>query len=600
MGSILSKETQIESLDILQIEDDPADAILTAKLLKKATNIDLHLHQADSLSSALSVAQDNPFDAIILDLHLPDASGLEAVRCIHHRYPNRAIIVMTGNNNDEQAKQAMLFGAQDYLVKGACSGDMIWRSLRHAIERKRFEQKLEALAKYDALTGLANRTLCLERLNQLQSSLKRYGGEAAVLFLDLDKFKWVNDNLGHDRGDQLLKTIAERLIKCVRHGDLVARIGGDEFVIILERVKHPLFASKVAQKVIDLCNLPVNIEEQDVYVGASIGIAMCDVKSATPAAVLKHADLAMYRAKECGRNNFQFYTQELNVHARGRAILANSLHEAISKEELELYYQPKVKVENNQICGAEVLLRWNHPATGLVLPDVFIPLLEETGLILPAGKWVLEKACRQFNQWYQLGLVHANDKIAVNLSAKQFIYTDLVETTNRIVESSGLPAHMLELELTESMLMEDSIQTKKVLLALQKLGVHIAIDDFGTGYSCLSNLKRFPINRLKIDKSFMTDIHKDAENKAICSAVLSLAHELGIMVTAEGVENQGALDFLLKRRCENYQGYYYSPPLPKDEFEALLISNQERVMAQKKRSYNEKSNLIIDVQNTAD
>ena len=389
MGSAIPQDAQIQSLDILQIEEDAKSAFHTARLLKQSINVELNLHQTTNLDSALSLVQDNPFDAIILDLHLPDASGLEAVRCIHRRFPNRAIVIMTTKEHEEQAKQAMLFGAQDYLLKDTCDGDSLWRSLRHAIERKRYEEKLDFLAKSDLLTGLANRRHCMERLSQHLSSLKRYGGEGALLYLDLDKFKWVNDNLGHEKGDQLLMIIAERLTKCVRHGDLVARMGGDAFILLLERVKHPLFASQVAEKVIEICNLPVQIDGQDVFVGASVGIAMCDNTSEDPDTVLKQADLAMYRAKECGRNNFQFYTQEFNVYARGRAILANSLHDAIQNNELELYYQPKVLVGSNQLCGAEVLLRWNRPDVGLVMPEEFIPLLEESGLIIQVGEWIL-------------------------------------------------------------------------------------------------------------------------------------------------------------------------------------------------------------------
>ena len=564
-------------LDILQVEYDPDDVELTQSLLQNSSDVELRLHVASSLGEALAVEQENPFDAIILDLQLPDAKGLDAVRSIHSRYPNRAIVVMTSDDDQSLAQQAMLLGAQDYLVKGACNGDVIWRSLRHSIERKRFEQRIERMAKFDTLTGLANRNLCLERLCQLLASLQRYGGEGALLFLDLDKFKWVNDNLGHDNGDLMLQEIAKRLTMCVRQGDIVARIGGDEFIILLERIRHPIFASQIAQKLIDVCNLPVQIDNQDIYVGASIGITTLGGEKLEPEKAIKQADLAMYRAKECGRNNFQFYTQELNVYARGRAILANSLHNAIKNKELELYYQPKVKVENSQICGAEVLLRWNHPETGLVMPADFIPLLEESGLIIQVGEWILESACHQFNLWYEAGLIRHDDKVAVNLSARQFIYSDLKKTVTRTLKSTQLPADMLELELTESMLLQDIEQSRRVLQELQRLGISIAIDDFGTGFSCLSNLKRYPLNELKIDKSFIVNIQDDLENMAICSAVISLAHKLGIEVTAEGVEGEAALEFLLELGCERYQGFYFSPPLPADEFEALLTNNKERL-----------------------
>ena len=451
--------------------------MLTETLLRKAINIDLNLQHVDSLYSALDLAEKFYFDAIILDLNLPDATGVEGVRKLHCKFPEKAIVVITGTDDDSLAQQAMLLGAQDYLIKGDYTGDAIWRSLRHAIERKRFERRLEAMAKFDALTGLVNRNHCLDRIRCLLDSLQRYGGTAAVLFVDLDKFKWINDNLGHEKGDELLVVIAERLKKSVRLSDTVARMGGDEFVIVLERVQNPQYAAKVAEKLIEICNLPIRIDAQDVYVGASIGIAMCADDCLEPSLLLKHADLAMYRAKECGRNNFQFFTPELNVYAKGRAILANSLHEAIESGELELYYQPKVKVCNNALCGAEVLLRWNHSDSGLILPDVFIPLLEETGLIISVGQWVLETATKQFQSWHERGLISSTDKIAANLSARQFVFTDLTATIAQTLDDSSLPPHMLELELTESILLQDTEQSKKVLTSLRELGVHIAIDD---------------------------------------------------------------------------------------------------------------------------
>lgn len=443
---------------------------------------------------------------------------------------------------------------------------------RIAIERKEAEERLDYLAHYDPLTSLPNRALFRDRLTQALARADRGGRLAALMFLDLDRFKTINDTLGHDIGDLLLKTVAHRLRRCVRDEDTVARLGGDEFTVILEELAGIEDAGIVAKKIIEALAPPFVLDGHEVFVTPSIGITVYPLDSNDLDNLLKNADAAMYRVKEEGRNNYQFYTAEMNARTLERLALENNLRHALERNEFVLYYQPKVDLIKGQIVGMEALMRWIHPTRGIVSPTEFIPLLEETGMIIPVGEWLLRTACRQNNAWQNAGFPHL--RMAVNLSARQFQQNDLVHSVSRVLEETGLAADYLELEITESLLMQNPENATDILNKINALGVvRIDIDDFGTGYSSLSYLKRFPISTVKIDASFVHGIPDDLEDVAIVVAVIAMSHSLHLKVIAEGVENEKQLTFLREHNCDELQGYVFSPPLPPAEFEQLLRKN---------------------------
>jgi diguanylate cyclase (GGDEF)-like protein/PAS domain S-box-containing protein len=426
------------------------------------------------------------------------------------------------------------------------------------------------LAQHDSLTDLPNRVLFNDRLSEAMSLAHRYQRQLAVLFLDVDRFKHINDSLGHMVGDRLLQSIAQRLLGCVRASDTVSRQGGDEFVVLLSEVAQARDAVLCADKILEVVRSPHRIDQHDLHVTASIGIVTYPDDGTNVDTLMKHADFAMYRAKENGRDNRQFFERDVNMRALERQSLENDLRHALEREELTLHYQPKLNLQTGAIVGVEALIRWLHPELGLVPPAVFIPIAEESGLIVPIGRWVLAEACHQAQAWQDIGL--APIRIAINISAVELRANDFVEFMRMVLAETGLGSRFLELELTETFLMQDSASTLAVLYALKEIGLHLALDDFGTGYSSLNHLKRFPIDTLKIDRSFVNGIPGNSDDASIVGAMISMGSHLHMRVVAEGIETQEQLAFLQDRACPFGQGYYFSHPVAAGECAQLLRS----------------------------
>jgi diguanylate cyclase (GGDEF)-like protein/PAS domain S-box-containing protein len=432
--------------------------------------------------------------------------------------------------------------------------------------RKEAEEQLLRLAHYDKLTQLPNRTLFHDRLLQSLSHSRHGGRAAAVIFVDLDHFKLINDTLGHPAGDQLLQQVARRLEEAVRTGDTVGRLGGDEFAVVLSDMSAVTDADGVAQKLMEALAQPFILDGREVFVNASAGITLFPTDSEDPDTLLKYADAAMYRAKELGRGNYQFYRSEMNARSLERMSIEGHLRRALERNEFLLHYQPKIDLASSAVTGVEALLRWNHPELGLVSPARFVPILEDNGLIVQVGEWVLREACRQIEAWRAGGV---GMPVAVNLSVRQLQQLDLHKCIERIVSDAGIEPGLIELEITESMLMRNPEHAAALLRYLKDLGIRLSMDDFGTGYSSLSYLKRFPVDRLKIDRSFVRDIASDHDDAAIVQSIIAMGHALGLKVIAEGVETAEQLAFLKTARCDEAQGYYFSKPILPDEIPCL-------------------------------
>lgn len=555
---------------ILLVEDDEDDFVLTRDLLTEVEGVSYDIEWSPSYASAIDAIKRKCHDLYLFDYRLGEKTGLDLLHIVLDSGSKVPVILMTGQGDKEIDLKAMNAGASDYLVKGSIDAQLLERSIRYAVERKKANDQISHMAFYDSLTNLHNRISFKDRLKQIISNNKYCDKITALLFIDLDNFKRINDTFGHTMGDVLLKEAADRLQRCVRKGDCivhnplnepdntVARLGGDEFTILLS-VKHIEDAARAAQRILEALSLPFQLEKDRVFITASIGIAMQPHDGDDAETLIKNADAAMYHAKALDKNNYQFYKKSLNESALKRLTMENNLRKAVENNNFTLFYQPKMEILTGKIVGMEALIRWESPDARTISPAEFVPLAEETGLIIPIGEWVLRTACSQNMAWQKAGL--APIRVSINMSGRQFKQKNLVTRISDILKDTGLDPRHLELEITESIVMENVNTTIATLDELKKMGLRLSMDDFGTGYSSFSYLKRMPLDIIKIDRSFIKDIQSAPRDRTIITAIIVMAQSLGLEVIAEGVENERQLSFLAASKCKEIQGFLLSGPL---------------------------------------
>ena len=548
---------------LLLVEDDHNEALMITTMLQEGLQNQFTLEQRFSVSEALELVRRESFQAIILDLHLPEGQSFDSIPQFIQYCPGAPILILSGVEDEEQAINAVKSGAQDYLIKGQTSSSTLCRAIRYAMERHRATQRITQLAHYDHLTGLANRGLFYERLNCAVARCNRNDMAMALMFLDLDHFKEINDTFGHECGDSLLKTVATRLKKCIREIDTGVRLGGDEFAVLLEQIISVEDVALVAERILQLLAQPIIVNHHQLQITGSLGITIYPWDSANPQELLSHADAAMYRAKAQGGHNYQFYTAGMKTAGLDGSTLEVELSRALAKKEFLLHYQPQMNLRTKEVIGMEALLRWHHPYQGLIGPNHFIPQAEENGMIIPIGEWVLRAASKQAKYWEKQGF--PTPHVAVNLSARQIHQGDLPTLIQDILHGSHLEPEHLKLELTETFLIHETEETLHTLRELRAMGVHLYIDDFGAGYASLRYLKSFPVDGIKLDQSLIQQLPHNTNDAAIVEALISLGKALGLEVIAEGVETQEQVDFLEEHGCDAMQGYWLAPPLPAHE-----------------------------------
>jgi diguanylate cyclase (GGDEF)-like protein len=601
---------------VLLVNDHPASLLALKTLLNSGPDSDQYeLITATSGSQALRHVLDNQFAVILLDVSMPGMDGFETAETIHS-HPRSAtvpIIFITAHYADEMNRlKGYQHGAVDYLISpvipqilqskiavfielarknlqlqfqkeelAVLNRDMQLQQMEdlkrinsalqaEIVERRQAEERAHELATRDPLTGLLNRRSLTEHLEHAMVRAARQGEQLALLFLDMDRFKAINDTLGHDAGDDLLRQIADRISSSVRGSDIVARLGGDEFVVLMEGLPCYTAAAEVARKIVKTASLPFNIGSQNVRTSVSIGISLFPQDGTTTHTLMRSADLAMYHAKQERRGSVQFFHEELNARLIERSQLEQELQHALENDEFELYYQPKVDATMGRIAGVEALLRWHHPRLGLLSGGQFMQAATDTGQVVPIGEWVISAACAQARSWQQSDDGYPNLSIAVNIAIPQ-IYADLPEVIERLLRKHGVPPSSLQLEITESLLIRDVEKATSVLRQISDSGITIAIDDFGTGYSSLSVLKSLPIDILKIDQSFVRDLGKNLGDNAIVEAIVNMARALDLRVVAEGVETHEQLTILRELGCDEHQGYFYSRPMPAAMLRSQLL-----------------------------
>ena len=541
---------------------------------------------AGSAEEALSALAKTSFDLVISDIDMGGMSGLELVPRVHSLSPDTVVVMVSGNQDIEFAIKAMRAGAFDYISKPIIDLGHLEAIIGRAInqstllkEKRRDKEQIETLLQqrteevhwlgnYDTVTQLPNRALFEDRVEQAVAIAKATGQSLGVLFIALDQFKKVNDSLGHGPGDVLLREFAERLKSCINESDTVARFGNDEFALLRTQIDDTKDVIETIASLSQVLKFSFDLPGHELFATASVGVSLFPVDGEDSQTLLKNAGAALYKAKRSGGANYQFFTADLHELAQSRLALESNLRRAIHNEEFLLHYQPRISCDSQEITGVEALVRWQHPQLGLVSPSEFIPLAEDTGLIVPIGEWVLRAACLQGRRWIEAGF--GPIPIAVNISARQFHDRDLSQSVIRILEETGFSPKYLELELTESSIMQDAEFAASMLNRLKSLGINISIDDFGTGFSSLASLKRLPIDALKIDQSFVREVNSDRDDANLVKAIITLGHNLRLKVVAEGVETEDQLRFLEVLGCDEIQGFFYSKPVPADTLISLF------------------------------
>ena len=561
-----------EFRDVLLVEDSLIDAQLIRRLLRRVTSSYYRVTHVRTLNDAVLSAEDLVPDVILADLNLPDSRGTQTVASLQTSYPDIPLVIVSAWEDEAISLRSVKAGAQDYLVKGHIDGANLHRVIRYAIERKRTELKLVRLAHFDQLTSLPNRTLLRERVDHAIARAMRSGSGVATLILDMDRFKEINDMLGHEIGDKLLVEAARRIRASVRDQDTVARLGGDEFAVVLEGVSEAKEVLPVIERIIASLGEVTQIGGRELNSSISIGIAMYPENGNDLSELLRAADLAMYQAKSSGRGRYQFFADAMQEEAQSRHALEWALRRAVERNEFELVYQPQLCLRTGTVIGVEALLRWMSPTRGLLTPYHFIAGLEEFGLINQVGEWVLQTACEQIRRWQAMRF--APMRIAVNVSAQQFEDPMLIDKIRSALKETRLPPELLELELTESCLMSDPAQASALLREIRDVGVRIAIDDFGTGYSSLTYLHEFPLSALKIDKNFVQSVESNDRGGPISKMIIGLGQNLGLEVIAEGVETEVQLEYMREHGCDVAQGYLYARPESPEDLTPWLQANQ--------------------------
>jgi diguanylate cyclase (GGDEF)-like protein len=570
----------IAELSLLLIDDDELDRLAITRTLRKSA-VPCELTYAETAAAGLQMASSKKFDAILLDYRLPDETGLEVLRALRGgAYDGVAVVMLSRYENESLAEECLEAGAQDFLLKDEVNSRHLTRVVVQARQRFQIEERLRysleqvrSLSEHDALTGLMNRRGFERSLEAQLARVRRSDGRLAILLLDLDDFKSINDTLGHDAGDQLLVEVARRLTLIARDGDLLCRLGGDEFVVMMTSFDQDEQAIVLADRINARLREPIFIGSTEQTITTSIGIAVLGNTTDNAADLLKYADLAMYQAKLDGRNKSRFYSVSLQEAVQFRSLIKNDLQRALEKNELQIYYQPQIRSADGSLRGMEALLRWHHPRLGVLSPAAFLAIAEETGLIVDIGAWVLQEGCRQLKVWRECYAPGLSDlTLAINLSAVQVKHEQLPRTVMAALAENGLPAKALELEITESMLIEVTTDTVSLLSEISAQGVAMSLDDFGTGYSSLDHLKLFPISILKIDKGFVSAVGEGGKSEKLFVAIIAFAKALNMQIIVEGVETQAQVEFCTQQGCDLLQGYFYSKPIPAHEFETTFLA----------------------------
>ena len=564
-------EQQAQTFPVLLVEDNPGDARLVVELLSEATGDIFHVTHVEQLADARQVVMESGTGCVLLDLSLPDASRLEALMQLRAAAPDVPIVILSGLQDELLAVKAVQEGAQDYLVKGRADGAAIGRSIRYAVERKALETQTAHRALHDQLTGLPNRDLFHDRLKHAIIRAKRHHSMIGVLFLDLDRFKPINDTLGHAVGDRLLTALARRLEEGLRGSDTPARFGGDEFVVLCEDVADEQHVVAIAERLQRAIAEPFMIDAHELTVTSSMGVVVSDGRNASAGELLRNADAAMYRAKHQGLP-YEVFDEGMRSRVRARARTESDLERALEEREFRMLYQPQVDLQGGEIVGLEAIIGWDHPERGVVDPSEFLWLAEESGLITRIGEWALRQSCLQARVWRV-----ANGRplrVTVKLSARQHRDPGLVDLVERVLTETRTDPSALCLEITESVAVEDTEGAMNTLNRLKELGVTLSIDEFGTGNSSIGSLKLFPLDMLKIDRSFVHGLGSDHEDIAIVTAIINLAHSLGLETIADGIETKDQVVSLRELGCETGQGRYFARPRPSEAIAELLGSHE--------------------------